>query len=533
VRQDKLLRAESLEPRLPLAGVFSFLDVDGDIVTVRSSRGDDVQLGASLTLNSVGSGLQLASVNLNDSAFAGTRLEITAVLGPSGNGTVHVGEINSPHDLNSIVAMGDVARIRIGDANASTPAIRLMDVGSIGKFGITTGAADTVSNVNGSIRSLRVRNDIKGASVSVNGRIDTATINGSVVGENAFDGISATAIGTLTIGGLRGGAAIFSGQITSSGPIRRLVVNEIIGGVGPLSGTVSSGSTIGRVSVSGSIFGGAGESSGQVFSAGGIGRLSIGGSIFGGSSEASGSVVSIGRIRTAQIGENIVGNTGVRSGVVESSGGIDSMRVGGSIIGGSDFFSGSVAAPGSTIRRLDVGAIISNLGRFGGSITAGNLGTVTVRGSILGLPTSPVLISALGVTGRAIGSLTVQGDAVRALVLAGYDKEVPAFANARIGRVVVRGGLIETSIAAGVENVLGPGTFRFGDLGDTRIGGAAATSRIDSVSVGSARGDSSPDSFGIVAMSIGSVRIGGARYQFLPAVPSSPLSDNFAVHDLL
>ena len=71
------LAYDQLEPRLALAGVFSYTDIDGDLVTLKSSKGGDADLAAAVTLSAGTSG-QLQSVNLaTNPIFAGTNLTLT------------------------------------------------------------------------------------------------------------------------------------------------------------------------------------------------------------------------------------------------------------------------------------------------------------------------------------------------------------------------------------------------------------------------------------------------------------------------
>lgn len=375
-----------------------------------------------------------------------------------------------------------------------------------------------------------------GVSLAATGAVGNAVIGGSIIGVNPYDGVSAASIGTMTVAGnLEGGGADLSGSImATSGAIRSLRIGAIIGGAGLSSGLVSAVTQIKDIRVNGSVVGGLGPGSGAIYAgaSGGIGKLVITGSILGGSSDDTGIVLTAGRIKSAAIGGDLVGNTGARSGSIEAQGGIDSMRIAGGVVGGSNSGSGTVTAGNASIRRLDVGSISGGTGPLSGSITAGNLGSVTIRGNVLGTPLQPVLISALGTTGRAIGSLTVRGSVENAQVLAGYSFDTPSNGNARIGDVVIGGNLVASSIAAGIENLRGTG--RFGDFNDVPIGGAG-TSRIDSVTVGGVafgNGNLGIDTFGIAAMTIGRIRIGGTRYPITPGLPVSPFGDNFAIHDL-
>lgn len=530
MRQHPITRLEPLESRFALAAVFTFLDSDGDVATVRSTQGTDIDLSSAMSLSAAGVGFQLSRVDLSLPVFAGTRLRITAT--PSGgDGLVHVGEVFTPHDLRAVVVGGDLAKITVGDADPTTRGINRLAADSIGLFGPATGAPNTVSAITGGLGSLEVGGNITGASVGVSGPIDKATVGGSVIGVNTFDGITATSIGTLIIGGaVEGGSTFASGQITTTvGAINQLRVGGIVGGAADLSGRISSASRIESARVIGSILGGGGLSSGSL-DAGTIQNLLIRGSIVGGSNDDSGSVRMAGRIGSARVDGGIYGGAGLRSGRIDAPAGISSLLIGAGIQGGSNALSGSIAAGGGRIGRLDVGSILADTGPYSGSVTAADIGAVVVRGDVAGFGSNPAVISAVGTVGQAIRSLTVRGSLSQALVLAGYDVGSPVQGAARIGRVDVRGSLLASSIAAGVANTT-PG--QFGNSGDFAIGGVPG-SRIGSLTVrGVAFGNSVPtDSFGVVAASFGRVRIGGTTLATPPGSITSPSGSNLFIHRL-
>ena len=97
LRKNTLPSIEPLEPRIAPAAVFTFTDVDGDIVTVKTSKGTNADLAAVLTFSdpAAANPRQLQTINLSSSAgFAGTDLSVTAKRGPTGgDGRVNVGYI--------------------------------------------------------------------------------------------------------------------------------------------------------------------------------------------------------------------------------------------------------------------------------------------------------------------------------------------------------------------------------------------------------------------------------------------------------
>jgi len=525
MRRPAPRRFESLEPRLAMAGMFQFSDVDGDIVTVRTNRGTNGQLAAALTLTPTGSlgGLQLRQVSLNAPAFTGTNLTITARPGPSGgDGQVDVGEILSSLDLGRVTVGGDLGRIVAGNRNRATPGLVAFTANSIGLRGTVTGAAETSSFVTGSVPTIRIASHFAGA-FGVRGRAADAVIGGTIVGVNPGDGFSADSIGRMVVGGnIYGGTDLNSGSVAAgAGGITRLVIGgDVVGGAGDGSGRVVSLGRIGFARIAGSVIGSNGLQSGGVMAgAGGIGRLVVGGGITGGSVDGSGGIQAFGPVGSITVGGSIMGGSGGTSGFVYAPAGIGTLDVTGKLWGRLGPLSGSVVA--TRIGTLRLGGIEAGDGAQSGSVRAVSLGTVVVRGDIAGSLLQPALILALGAatpTGpRAIGSLTVGGNMTGTFVLGGYEPFglTPGNAAARIGAVTVRGNMTGSSIVAGVTNpVIGSmGMPQFGNGQDTAIAGRRG-SRIDSLVVGGVA-DGSPipgDSFGVVANSIGTVRLGGRPY---------------------
>lgn len=270
MRRPILRRFESLEPRLAPAGIVVFNDVDGDLVTVRSSEGTTEMLEAAVTRVPTGipGRSQLTRVALDHPGFAGTRLKISAEANAAGgDGEVHVGEIVSAHDLGRVIVGGDLASIRVGDGDPLTPGLTELMTSSIGRFGTATGSSTTTSFVAGSLSSMRVEGDLAGARFMVGGGIGSAWIGGSLVG-----------------------------------------------GEGDFSGTIRSDGAIGSITVDGSVIGGRGEHSGHV---GGqrIGSIAVGRDLVGGGGHASGSVSAVGRIGSVGV-ESIVAGEGPLSGSV-------------------------------------------------------------------------------------------------------------------------------------------------------------------------------------------------------------------------
>jgi hypothetical protein len=158
-----------------------------------------------------------------------------------------------------------------------------------------------------------------------------------------------------------------------------------------------------------------------------------------------------------------------------------------------------------------------------GSIQAKNdLGPITVKGSLVGNATNPVVISAVGqavvppgsTRDVAIASLKVGGQVEFANILAGYDTNLtPVNANAQIGAVKVGGDWIASNLVAGVA---AGSDGLFGTADDVLIPDLNANPRIiasiASVTIGGqAQGTvAGGDHFGIVAQKIDALSVAGS-----------------------
>src|SRR4030095_3213865 len=215
---------EPLEARVAPASL-TFTDVDGDLVTVTTSKGSNIELAAIVTKANEGIGEELRLINFalnsaTQAAFAGTNLTVTAKrTSLGGDGFVNVGYIEAIGiDLGKVVIRGDLGVIDAGDGVRATGAIKSLSVQSLGRFGLDTGAPDLKSDIDGRVGKLVVKSDVDQAFARVidsggaNGKIGSITIGGSVIGGvagssgriDSDDGIGPVRIG----GGIVGGAGI-------------------------------------------------------------------------------------------------------------------------------------------------------------------------------------------------------------------------------------------------------------------------------------------------------------------------------------
>src|SRR4030095_8634878 len=180
---------EPLEARIAPATLMNprtvtFTDVDGDTAVVKITRGT-FDLATDFEFQDMGGGReQLTFLNLSATEFAGAQVKVAITKrGAEGDGLVNVGYINANTiDLASISVLGDLGRIEAGDATASTPALGTLKVRSLGLYGTATqSAGGTLSSlINGDLGKLVVTTDIRGAALTVGGRLGSVAIRGTV-----------------------------------------------------------------------------------------------------------------------------------------------------------------------------------------------------------------------------------------------------------------------------------------------------------------------------------------------------------------
>jgi hypothetical protein len=197
----------------------SFADPDGDKVTLRTSKGAFTKEMLDMRFERLG--FQLEKLDLSDAVFNRATIEISAVRQDAnndgtldGNGRVDVGYLNATGvDLRSVTIGGDLGQIDCGDGNPLKPAIKSLNVRSLGERNTSTQdspVANLHSDIAGDLEGLTVKRGITGgATFAVAGRIGVATIGGDF-GESTISALGALlpqtaaeaiAIQTLSVGG--------------------------------------------------------------------------------------------------------------------------------------------------------------------------------------------------------------------------------------------------------------------------------------------------------------------------------------------
>ena len=228
----------------PLAGApaangksITFRDVDGDIVTIKTSKG--TLTAANLTGYQTGgpNGASLFQKLTLDSTFTVANITITAK--PSadgGNGFVNLGYLDAVGvDLGIVSIAGDVARVTVGSVggDAKVPAMKSLTVQSIGLLGDSTLAGADLGFIGvetqGALPKLTVKDDLRGSiDIGDNGSLGTITIGGSMVGANRIE--AAGSIGLVKIVGDIRSASGAASIVARGGVLGALTVDgSIIG----------------------------------------------------------------------------------------------------------------------------------------------------------------------------------------------------------------------------------------------------------------------------------------------------------------
>jgi hypothetical protein len=481
------LAVEPLEPRRAPAVLVNpttvtYTDVDGDTVTVRTTKGTfDVASNFLFVDTDPGPAVreQLQQIKVG-ADFDGATLTVIATRSSTngGDGFANVGYIFANSHLGAVTVDGDLGRIMAGDSAPGSTAIQSLTVQSMGRFGTTTQApgGTLFSGIAGNVGSFVVKDDVVGATVSANStgaRIASVRIGGSLIGSS--DGqISAEILGTVKIGGdVRGGTGFYSGSIT--------------------------GGRIGPVTIGGSLLGGSGENSGQIRSwTGDIGLVTIRGNMLGGTNLLTGSVVTFtGKIAGVTVGGSLVGGTsvnGVDGASIYAKGALGPVKIGGDLRGSQT--RNAVVHSDAGIASVVIRGSLVGGGQDSAVISADILGPVTISGSVLGgsgqgsagifATTSMGLVRIAGdlMGGAGIGAGAVlslgnlAGVAVGGSVMGGTASQNPGqiYADANMGPVAIAGDL--RGVAADTANVFAQGNIASVMIGGSLIGGAVNSGQI-------------------------------------------------------
>ncbi len=453
--------------------VVQYMDVDGDVATLKISKGQLLSRNLTFGTKSAVGGQQLQLIDLsNQPQFSKANISVTArpalgfptaAEGGAADGLVNVGWIKAviPDqglfrftggvDLGSVTIEGDLARIDSGDKFTSA-ALRKLEVNS---FGAVSGTMPLDSS-NAPVVSQSL----------VLSSIGKMVVHGDFAGELRLYGGRFGDIGSIKIEGNLGPVQESDyglGLISFPGKLNNAVIGSIVGGTDPNSaqilGDVSSGAAIGSITVLGSITGGSGASSGLI-QAVNIGTIELG-SLQGGSGLHAGTVIANnGRIGNVIVHGDVTGATSgsvststesAVSGSIFSSLGIGKVLIEGNLQGGISPNSGTVETSGS-LGSIVVGkSVIGGTGNDSGGILANEtIGRITIEGDIQGgnSGTSQALVRSGFIKAAQMTSITVNGN-----LIAGTDGGSGTIAAS--GAILALGEIGSLNIAGSVEGNTG------------------------------------------------------------------------------
>jgi hypothetical protein len=362
----------SIAPKISANGkTATFIDADGDRVTVKTTRGtfDTSNFAIYATPVGVKGGGQFSGLDLSDAEFAGANLTITAKrTSHHGDGLVNLGFLDATGiDLGKVKIEGDLGRLEVGDTDLRTSALRSLDIGSMGSLGVSA-QLDIVqgfeSHIAGSIPNVKIAGDIGAIHLSV-GSLGTVKVGGSI-GSSLGDSVGSTDIyvsGDLTA--LSVGGDIRFSYIYVDGDIGRIAAGNAPGKF-HLSGGVA---------VKGSIVRSAVRSSGDFSS------LTVGGNFVTSSITADGDLNPANLLAAQTIG------------VITVKGRVESSTI---LVGDND-------SRDVQVGTMSVGGdwIASNL--FVGALTVNNDGVPAILAG--GDPAILASVASIVIKGRAYGTV--------------------------------------------------------------------------------------------------------------------------------
>jgi hypothetical protein len=237
----------------------SFVDVDGDVTTIKVSKG---QLPAEVFTIGEDGTIQVIDLTRAGSGIGGANLTIKVDKAASGDGFVNVGAINATGLLlGKVKIKGDLGQIDVGVEGSAKPGLKSLTIQSLGVSGSETQPPGTIdpltSQIFGSLPKLTVKADVQDAIVDITGAVKNVKIGGNLNG---------TPDGELARSSLLDLARNFPrvsggvpGSVNAAGGIGTFSVKGSING-----GTVTANGDIGSVNVGGDLNGGAIAGEGRI-----------------------------------------------------------------------------------------------------------------------------------------------------------------------------------------------------------------------------------------------------------------------------
>jgi hypothetical protein len=389
----------------------------------------------------------LGTVNISGSLTGGSGLTSGTLLGE----TVTTSDVGVAVPIGSVKIGGDVTGGTAGVAATSTTTASPGDAGVISAVSAKSitiggsligGAAGTTTNSSGTLDQTA---DTCG-DILVNS-VNTLTIVGNITGGTGPNSGIVTGQNALSespnIAGMKYGSIWVSG--------------DVAGGTGNVSGSIlidgALGGAVTSLHIGGSLTGNSGTQSGEVESTTSMGTLSIGGSVTGGSAgtAAFAGTPAVGSTPAQPATNAVPGDTGLIDSAI-----VRSIMIGGSLTGGTP--GTSVDSNGTSTATADTsGAIIVtalNSLSIGGNITGGggpNSGGVSAGGNL--------------------GTLFVGGTVTGGLA----DNTGEIFAGDNLTSAVINGNLAGNTLINSATAVVGSGYIQAGHIGTLNIKGSVSS----------------------------------------------------------
>ena len=375
-----------------------------------------------------------------------------------------------------------VGRINGGSNNFGTIVVR-GDLGAIttGSGSATVPAIQSLRVGSMGIYGLATQGNVGDLASSLNGALGALNVAGDVKEAIIF---AASTIGPVTIGGsLSGGVANQSGSITARDGLGVVTIGgSIRGGGGVTSGAVACTQDIARVTVGGSLVGGAGASSGTIFSAqGATGPVKIGGDIVGGTAPFTGRVFGRTKLASVTVGGSLVGGSASDSGRIYSDGNIGPVSIGHDVIGGSSHRCGFIESGGKMGAINIGGSLVGGSGGASGSISShDDIGPVTIGHDILGAGDEFARIIGGKLAAVTVGGSLIGGSGYSSAVIVGAGTGAIRIGGNVLGGAGAPSAYIQcgtiASITIGGSLLAGSGNnsariVTDGDMGAVTIGG--------------------------------------------------------------
>jgi autotransporter-associated beta strand protein len=382
----------------------TFTDVDGDLVTVKTTKGTFTKTNFAFGSlgTSIVNGYQFQGL-YPSADFANARITITAkpsALG--GNGRVNLGALlYNGIDLASFTLPGDIAFAQGGDNDPKVPAIGKITVDSVGNFGNATSGVFPGA-VGLSFReapSVTIKGDVRGGYLDI------------------------TKGGIIKLGGSLIGSANGGGSINSNGSIKSIVIGgSIIAVPGAQTGVVSITGDLGSITVGHDLINAV-----KIQTGGKLGAVTVKGGITGESATAPAIISGVGSATAPATGPDVA---------------IGSVTVGLSteflkILGGYD----------KTGAAKNADAVISKV-KIGGDFRSSSIfaGVVAAADNILGTADDTKAAVTRDVASRfsGIANIMIKGQAIGTTDTG----DVFAIEAETIGKAVINGFTYKTKLGA-------------------------------------------------------------------------------------